>query len=108
MRKAIVSKQVGGLNLREAPGDQGRVVDVAKPGDVVEVLTRLQSGWVYVSYKGQTGYMWGRDLEDLPAGFIPDIEEVEEFEDRVPVWIWLAGAATLAIGLVAAIWFILR
>lgn len=105
MSQATVSKLVGGLNLRIAPGLKAQIVDTAKPGDVVEVLTRLQSGWVYVSYKGQRGYMWGQHLVDAAEEAFSD---VEVFEDRPPVWLWVAGVATLAIGFVAAVAFILR
>src|SRR5262245_34937306 len=67
MAKAHVSPSVGGLNLRIAPGSQAETIDIAAPGEEVELFTALASGWSYVEYKGQRGYMWSAFLVVDPS-----------------------------------------
>ena len=45
------------LNMREAPGTEYLIIDVAYQGNTVLVTQDDGSGWVQVSFHGQTGYM---------------------------------------------------
>lgn len=50
-----------GLNLRDQPSDQGKILTSFKPGTAVKVLSKGQ-GWYKVQVGDQTGYMAGRYL----------------------------------------------
>ena len=45
------------LNMREGQGTEYTIIDVAYEGNTVNVLQDDGSGWVQVSFNGQTGYM---------------------------------------------------
>ncbi len=50
-----------GLNLRTAPGMNGKIITSFKPGTAVTILKK-GSGWYYVSVNGQEGYMSSKFL----------------------------------------------
>ena len=45
------------LNMREGQGMEYTIIDVAYEGNTVDVLQDDGSGWVQVSFHGQTGYV---------------------------------------------------
>ncbi len=52
------------LRVREAPGLDANIVDVAAPGTAVEQITVLDSGWSKVFYDGGVYYMHSDYLTD--------------------------------------------
>ncbi len=56
-----------GLNLRAAPGMDGKIITSFRPGTPVTVLER-GSGWYLVSAAGLRGYVSSRFLSAAPAG----------------------------------------
>ena len=45
------------LNMREGPGTEYTIIDVAYEGNAVQITRDDGSGWVQVSFHGMTGYM---------------------------------------------------
>ena len=62
-----------GLNLRDKPSEQGKIITSFKPGTAVQVLQK-GSGWYYVSVCGQQGYMSSRFLAAQKASYTKPVE----------------------------------
>ena len=89
-----VTTPSGGLNLRETPSADARVLLSIPKGTVLEIISR-ESGWCRVSYGGKTGYVMERYLtvtEEKPdeseegtssGGMPPAIEGYPTQEVRV-------------------------
>ena len=114
MRQARVSNLVEGLKLRSSPSATSPVLDVAAPGDVVDVSGETQAGrWTLVTYKGQLGYMWSSYLIEENLGPAPAVKEPHEIDwlpapVGPPAWMYAAGLATIVVGFILAVWIVLR
>lgn len=63
-RVGIVS--VSGVNVRESPSLQGKVILVAPRGDTLEIRGSRQNGWIPVRYDSENGFV-SADLLDYRA-----------------------------------------
>ncbi len=113
MRQARVSHLVGGLKLHSTPSQNSPVLDMAEPGDVVDVSGETQAGrWTLVTYKGQLGYMWSSYLIEeklTPGPAVPEPHEIDWLPEPAgpPAWMYIAGAFTIVIGFILAVAIVL-
>lgn len=62
-----------GLNLRTAPGKDGKIITSFKPGTAVNVVKK-GSGWYYVQVGGMEGYMSSRFLTAQKVSYTKPVE----------------------------------
>jgi len=109
MRLAHVSHLCGGLKLHSAPAHSSKVLDIAAPGEHVDVSGETQAGrWTLVTYKGQQGYMWSSYLVEAAAPAQAP-HEIDWLPEPVgpPAWMYAAGFAVICIGFMLAVLIVL-
>lgn len=89
----------GGLNLRSEPSMKGEIIDKLAPGDEIMVDDQgSKGGWLYVTYKGQRGWVWSAHVERLPAQ-PPDVAlprpPIKEREPNRVMWALAIAAAVV-------------
>jgi hypothetical protein len=114
MRQARVTTLVDGLKLHSTPSQWSKVIDIAAPGAVVQVLDEPGGRWTQVLYKGQRGYMGSSFLvvEEEPAPrptvIEPTAREPTPPDYGPPMWMFIAGIATIVLGFIGAVAIVLR
>lgn len=83
-----VNSESSVLNMRDAAGAQGNILNKLAHGTVVEVLEQ-QDGWFKIVYQGEVGYVSGaylkvEGMEAIPAAPVPMAEAPVEAE---PVYV---------------------
>lgn len=98
--KVKSEEHVGGLNLRSSPSSKGDIIDKLAPGDEIMVDEHgSKGGWLYVTYKGQRGWVWSAHVERLPAQppdvALPRPPVIKEREPNRVMWALAIAAAVV-------------